>query len=170
MEPDLSRNRHPSGWASQEPESELTRLAEPGFPPLPTVCVGSDDELWAELVAQNLSARGVPAFSCGISRLTGRIDSMADGSWVIVDGGWPMLELQNLVDDLNPMLSQPRINSVMVADDLLGPHPLDAFRPDTVIRRTPDMRVFVRDLLSLFHSPMFGSPFPGMQEQLEGMA
>ena len=66
-----------------------------------TVCVGSNDAVWAELLAQNLTARGFSTVKCSLRNLEQQIPTLREDSWIVVDGGWPMLELQNSADDLN---------------------------------------------------------------------
>lgn len=117
-----------------------------------TICVCSNDVVWAELLAQNLGMRGLDTVKCSLSDLKNQVASLTGGSWVVVDGGWPMLELQNSANDLNPVLKRSNVTTVMIVDELVGPHTVDAFEPDAVIKRTPDMRILVRKLLSLFQS------------------
>lgn len=124
----------------------------------PTICVASNDDVWANLLAQNLAARGASTVQTDLRNLNHQIASIADGSWIVIDGGWPMLELQRAIEDLNAILSQFRVNTVMVVDELVGPHPLSSFNPDRIVRRTPDMRVLVRELLSVFNSSAPGQP------------
>lgn len=124
------------------------------------LCVSSNDSVWAELLAHNLSARGLNTVQCSLSYLKHQIAALDDDSWVIIDGGWPMSELQNSADDLNQVLSRARISTVIVVDELVGPHLLAALEPDAVIKRAPDMRILVRNLLSLFQSPSHGRVLP----------
>jgi hypothetical protein len=97
---------------------------------------------------------------CNLRDLKCRIDSLGKGSWIVVDGGWPMLELQELITDLNQLLRESHARTVVAVDELIGPHPLDAFESDTVIKRTSDMRILVQDLISLFESYLPGSVRP----------
>ncbi len=85
---------------------------------------------------------------------------MTENSWVVVDGGWPMLELQNACLGINEALGRSGARTVMVVDELVGPHPLPSFEPDKILNRSPDMRVLVRDLLTLFstYSPDSAKP------------
>ncbi len=128
----------------------------------PVVCVASNDDIWATLLAQNLAARGASTIQCDLRSLKHQIPSIADGSWIVVDGGWPMIELQGAIEDLNATLNQAQVSSVMVVDELVGPHPLSSFKPDKVVKRTPDMRVLVRELLTIFRSPSPGQPEPAL--------
>lgn len=118
----------------------------------PAICVASNDSVWATLLTQNLAARGASATQCDLGGLQLQIPSMADGSWVVVDGGWPMIELQSAIKDLNTQLRENQVRSVIVVDELVGGHPLSSFKPDHVVNRTPDMRVLVRELLAIFAS------------------
>lgn len=118
----------------------------------PVICVASNDGVWANLLAQNLAARGASTIQCDVHGLRRQVSSIADGSWIVIDGGWPLVELQSAIEELKAVLDSPRVNSVMVVDKLIGLHQLESFKPDMTINRTPDMRVLVRDLLSVFQS------------------
>lgn len=133
--------------------SQLSAISLP-----PVICVASNDDIWASLLAQNLAARGVSTIQCDLSDLKLQVSSIADHSWVVIDGGWPMVELEDAVEDLNTVLGQCHVKSVMVVDELVGPHPLASFQPNRVVNRTPDMRVLVRELLSIFTSASSGQP------------
>lgn len=152
-------------------EANLDRPGPDLGAPLPRppsmVCVCSNDAVWAELLAQNLAARGIRTVQCSLGNMKPQIAALDDDSWVVVDGGWPMHELQNSVADLNPALREANVTTVMVVDELVGPHLLSAFEPDNVIKRTPDMRILVRNLLSVFHVPSPDGALPassGVQE------
>lgn len=124
------------------------------------VCICSDDAVWADLLAQNLIARGVSTVRCTLRTLMQSIDSLEPCSWVIVDGGWPMLELEKSASDLSVAFREAGVSTVMMIDELVGGHMLAAFDSDTTISRTPDMRVLVRRLLSLFQAPSSGGKAP----------
>ncbi len=130
-------------------------------PPL-LICVASNDYVWADLLAQNLAARGATTIQCDLGNLKAQIKLLTDGSWIVVDGGWPMLELQGASEDLNDVLRQSKVRSVMVVDELVGAHPVSSFRPDKVVDRTPNMPVLARELLSIFNSPSSNQPEPAI--------
>lgn len=151
---DMALEKH-----SEAPESFI--YAQMTATSLPAViCVASNDEVWANLLAQNLTARGATTIQCDLRSLTIQITSIADGAWVVIDGGWPMVELQGAIEDLNATISQCHVRTVMVVDELVGPHPLSSFKPDRFVKRTPDMRVLVRELISIFQAPSPGEPEP----------
>lgn len=145
------------GNYSKTPEALIFSEHTNGSIP-PIICVASNDDVWANLLAQNLTARGAFTVQTDLRNLNHQIASIADDSWIVIDGGWPMLELQSAIEDLNAILRQFRVNTVMVVDELVGPHPLSSFKPDRIVRRTPDMPVLVRELLSVFNLSAPGQP------------
>ncbi len=108
--------------------------------------------MWAGLLSQNLTVRGASTTQCELINLTCCVSSMSEGSWLVLDGGWPVGELQVALDGISGTLRERKIRAVVVVDDLVGPHSLPEFRPDYVVNRAPDMRILVRDLLSVFSS------------------
>jgi hypothetical protein len=157
------QSHHPSHRPSDTDQSAIEKEETGDDAPVQvslTVCVCSNDAVWAELLVQNLNARGVHTVQCDVRNLELRVRELGEGSWVVVDGGWPMHELRESIAFLNPLLRNSSASSVVVVDELVGSHPLTGFKPDLFLRRTPDMRVFVRSLLSAFEQRMPGNVLP----------
>jgi len=122
-----------------------------------SVCVASNDPVWAQLLSQNLTARGATAVQCTMDEVKQWASAIESGSWVIVDGGWPDSGLHEATSGLDAAIRSSGARTVMVVDRLVEAIAEPAFSPDRVVNRTPDMRVLVRDLLSAFAS---GLPDP----------
>lgn len=118
--------------------------------PNASVCIASSDPVWSGLRSQHLSARGWSSSVCLIPDLPRCIEALNELDWVIIDGGWPTVALQDSLDSLAPRLTATQVKTVMIVDDLIGSWSFSAITADKVIRRSSDMRVLVRELLALF--------------------
>ena len=115
----------------------------------PYVCVGTNDEVWGRLLVRNLVARNISATCSNFKELKNQLSASPAPVWVVVDGAWPVEDLRSTISDITSHIDSSESRSVLVTDELLGRHPIGDFTPDSSIGRSADMRVLVRNLLSV---------------------